>query len=318
MTWQPAARLAHVVLVVWGAFTLTFVTLFLLPSDAVAIMYVATGTATDVDPAELDRLRSELGLDRSPIVQYLDHLVRYLQGDFGNSVRTGDPVTSLVFDAVSNTATLASIALIGGLSVGFVFALLVTRLPEGLVRSTVASLPTLGLSIASFIVALTLLQIFSFQLRLLPAFGSTGAATVVLPSITLAIPIAAAFAQLLIRGLETALDSDYALAARTAGERETRIQIFHALPNALPASIAQIGILMAGLFGGTVIVETIYGRSGLGRLLADAVTNRDLPVILGVTVLAAIVFSITGMLTDIVNSALDPRLKNRRRVKVPT
>ncbi|SNT39886.1 ABC transporter permease [Rhodococcoides kyotonense] len=315
MTLRPLTRVAHVLLVVWGAFTITFVTLFLLPSDAVAIMYVATGTATDVDPAELDRLRTELGLDRSPIEQYLDYVVRYLGGDFGNSVRTGEPVREMMFGAIANTAILASIALAVGVSVGFVFALVVTRLPEGGIRSSLTALPTLGLSVASFIVALTLLQIFSFQLRVLPAFGSNGPATVVLPSITLAIPVAAAFAQLLIRGLESALDSDYVLAARAAGESESRVQIAHALRNALPASIAQIGILMAGLFGGTVIVETIYGRTGLGRLLADSVTNRDLPVILGITVLAALTFAVTGMLTDTVNSALDPRLDRRRRGK---
>jgi peptide/nickel transport system permease protein len=168
--------------------------------------------------------------------------------------------------------------------------------------------------VAGFVVAIGLLQVFSFQLRLLPAFGSSTPATVILPGVTLAIALGAATARLLTSSLRDALNSSWAETARATGASEPRVLLVHAMRNALPAVVAQLGVLIASLLGGAVVVEDVFGRNGLGALLVNAVSNKDFPVVQALTMLSAAVFAVATLAADALHLLLDPRLRARHNV----
>jgi peptide/nickel transport system permease protein len=304
-----ALRMSRCLLVVWGAFTATFLALYVLPGNPVEIMYVGAGSPTQVSPAQLDQLSRQLGLDKPVSIQYLDMLTRAAHLNFGVSVQTRQPVAAMIGAALPNTLDVAGFALLAGLAGGIAVAVAAVLIPAERLRAVFDFLPILGLSVAGFLIALALQQVFSFTLGWLPGFGSGTPTSVVLPGLTLAIPLAAVVALLLTGSLRTALASEWADTARATGASEFSVLFTHALRNALPALIAELGVLIGGLLGGAVVVETVFARNGLGQMLVTAVSNKDFPVVLALTVLSAIVFAVTSLVSDALHVAIDPRLR---------
>ncbi|MDR6868365.1 peptide/nickel transport system permease protein [Microbacterium resistens] len=312
-----AFRLLQGLFVVWAAFTVCFVILYLLPSDpAEIIANKGVEQGGEPDPAQLAQLRSELGLDRPILVQYISQIGGFLVGSWGRSFANGKPVIDLIAGAFPGTATIALFALIVGTVIGGVIALAAAYTRSARLRSILETLPSLGASLPTFWVALLLMDLFAFRLRILPPLGSEGAATMVLPTLALAVPVAAAVGQVLTRGLLTAMDEPYVDVAVAKGLGRLRLLTVHVLrASALPA-LTILGVLVGQLLAGAVVVETVFARQGFGRLINEAVSSQDIPLVLGLVVFSAIVFVIVTLVVDVLYVVVDPRLRvqvRRRR-----
>lgn len=301
-------RLAQAVGVLWAAYTLTFLLLDLLPGDPVAAMAGAGLNSTQVTPERLAELRAQYGFDKPLLVRYATSLGHALRGDLGNSVATGRPVAGTLADALPQTLQLAGVALPLAVLLGGTLALAATFTTRPRLRRLLLSLPAVGISLPAFWVGLMLVQLFSFRVRLFPAFGNNGPAGLVLPAVTLAVPAAVLVAQVLSKSLLAVLDEPYLQTARAKGAGRARVQFHHALRNASLPALTVVGLLAGQLTGNAVVVENVFSRNGLGRVTTDAVTVRDIPVVQGVVVLGALVFVLVNLLVDLAYPLLDPRI----------
>jgi peptide/nickel transport system permease protein len=306
-----ARRLGQAVVVLWAAFTVTFVILYLLPSDPVSIMLSGGqgGDQATVDPAQVAALRAEYGLDDPLPVQYLHALWRTLHLDFGNSIQNGASVGSLIADALPQTATLAAAAFVLALVIGVGIAFLSTWTRWRWVRTLLLALPPLGVSLPTFWVGLLLIQFFSFRIPIFPALGNAGISSLVLPAITLAIPVSASIGQVLARGLRTALAEPYVETARAKGASRARVHLRHAFRNATIPTLTIGGVIVGNLLAGAVVVETVFSRVGIGRLTVTAVNGQDIPLVQGLVLLAATVFVVTNLVVDLLYPVVDPRIR---------
>ncbi|MFI8529629.1 ABC transporter permease [Streptomyces aquilus] len=301
-------RLAQAVGVLWAAYTVSFLVLDFLPGDPVTAMAGAGVDSGDVDPARLAALRHEYGFDQPILAQYADYLGRAVRGDFGDAVSTGRPVTSTLADALPQTLQLTGAALLLAVLLGGGLAVVATHTSQRWLRQLLLSLPPLGVSVPTFWVGLLLVEVFSFRLHWFPAFGNDGLRGLVLPALTLAIPTGALVAQVLAKSLLTALDQAYVETARAKGAGRWRVHLRHALRNASLPALTVVGLLVGQLIAGSVVVETVFSRDGLGRVTAAAVTVQDIPVVQGVVVFGALIFVATNLLVDLVYPLLDPRI----------
>ncbi len=311
-------RLGQAVFVLWAAFTVSFVILFALPSDPVAIM--SGGDATDLPPAMLDALRHEYGFDQPLWRQYLDQLGNVLHGDLGRSVQSHRPVTTLIAEALPATIQIAAAGLALAIVFGGGLALVATYTRARWLQQFLLGLPPLGVAVPSFWVGLLLLQQFSFHWTWFPAVGNEGWRSIVLPAVTLALPTGAQIAQLLAKSMENTLHEPYVDTARAKGASRSRVHLRHALRNASLPALTMAGLLVGALLSGTVVTETVFSRSGLGRLTASSVAAQDIPVVQGLVLFGASVFVVVNLLVDVVYPLLDPRItapaRRRRRAAV--
>lgn len=301
-----ALRLAQALLVLWAAYTLSFLVLYALPSDPVALL--AGGDATDISAAQLDDLRARYGLDQPLWVQYLLHLRGILTGDLGTSISTGRPVAQVIGEAIPPTVQLAGFALVVAVVLGAGIAIVATFTRSRRLSAVLLGLPPLGVAVPSFWLGLVLIQWFSFQIPLFPAMGDKGFASLVLPAVTLAVPTSAAIAQLLSKSLATTLGEPYIDTAWAKGAGRWRVHLGHALRNAALPALTVTGLVVGQLLSGTVVTETVFSRPGVGRVTALAVQQQDVPVVQGVVLFAALVFVLTTLAVDLVYPVLDPRI----------
>lgn len=302
-----ARRVGQGVVVLWAAYTISFLVLFLLPGDAAAL-FAGGADQEAVDPELVARLRAELGLDRPLWEQYLTALGRALVGDFGTSTQTGRAAADLLGEALPPTLALTGFAFVLSVVLGAVLALAASLTRTPWLRNLLFSLPPIGVSIPVFWIGLLLLQAFSFQLRLFPAMGDDGFVSLVLPAVTIAIPSGAFIAQLLSRSLRSTLGQPFVEVVRAKGASEARVQFGHALRNAVIPTLTMGGVLVGGLLSGAVVTETVFSRLGIGRLVVTAVNNRDVPVVQIVVVFAALVFVVANLVVDLVYPLVDRRI----------
>ena len=302
-----ARRIGQGLVVLWAAYTISFLILYLLPGDA-ATLFAGGGDQEAIDPALVAQLRSELGLDRPLWEQYLVALGKALTGDFGVSTQTGRPASDLLLESLPPTLALTAFAFVLSVVFGITLALTASLARAQWLRSILSSLPPLGVSIPVFWIGLLLLQAFSFRLRLFPSMGNEGFESLVLPAITIAIPSGAFIAQLLSRSLRSTLAQPYVEIVRAKGASERRVQLGHAFRNAAIPSLTMVGVLIGGLLSGAVVTETVFSRLGIGRLVVTAVNNRDVPVVQTVVVFAALVFVVANLLVDLVYPLIDRRI----------
>lgn len=308
MTAYVLRRVVGAAAVLLAAFTVSFVVLYLLPSDPVSIMLDGAATGTYVDPAQVEALRARHGLDQPPLQQYLTVLGAALTGDLGTSVTSGADVTTLVAQALPQTAALAGVALVLAVVLGAGLASLATWTRSARLRGLLLALPPLGVALPTFWVGLVLLQLLSFRVPLFPAVGNQGAASLVLPALTLAVPLSATVAQVLAQGMGEAWRAPYVETALAKGASRTRVQLRHVTRNAALPALTLLGVLVGNLLAGSVVVETVFSRQGFGRLAQAAVTAQDIPVVLGLVVVAAVVFVLVNLLVDLAYPLLDPRI----------
>ncbi|WP_175324655.1 ABC transporter permease [Frankia sp. Cppng1_Ct_nod] len=298
--------------VLWAAYTVSFAILHLLPSDPVEIM-AAGGDRIAPDPDRVAALRHEYGFDRSVAAQYADQLVGVLRGDLGRSVQSGQQVTTMIADAFPPTLALTAAALGLGILLGTGLAVWGTYTRRWWLRQMLLALPAVGVCLPSFFVGLVLLQVVSFRWGLLPAVGDHGVRSLLLPAVTLALPCGALIAQVLARSLTTALGEPYIGTARAKGAGPARIHLRHALRNAGLPAMTLAGVLAGNTVASAVVVETVFSRPGIGRIIVAAVRYQDIPVVQGVVLLGAVTFVVINLAVDLLYPLLDPRI-----VPVPT
>lgn len=315
MTGYVARRLLQAAGVLWAAFTVSFLILYLLPSDPVSIMLdAASGNGNGyVDPARAEELRAAYGFDKGPLEQYVLMLGRALTGDLGTSISSGAAVTTLIVQSFPETLKLAALALalslVGG--AGIATAAVWTR--SRWLRQLLLSLPPVGVAVPTFWIGLLLLQVFSFRYFLFPAVGNEGFASLVLPAVTLAIPLSAVVAQVLAESMQTAWRTQYVETALAKGASRGRVVTRHVARNAAIPALTILGVLVGNLLAGSVVVETVFSRAGFGRLIQTSVQAQDIPVVQGLVVVAALVFVLVNLAVDLAYPALDPRITRTAR-----
>ncbi|PLY38213.1 ABC transporter permease [Pectobacterium carotovorum] len=300
-------RLLTILAVLWGAATLTFIAVKLIPGDPVAIL---SGGDNVVDEAYRAVLIKQFGLDQPLWVQYLRYCGQALQGDFGVSYLYRLPVGSVISDAMHETLPLA----LGGLILALLLAItsaLLTAGRYGVMRTTVSWLELTLLSTPVYWIGIVLLSLFSFRLQWFPVTGNDGFMSLVLPVITLGLPIAAILSQVLRDGLEDALSQPFSLTVLTRGVSEIRLRFRHGLRHAALAASTLTGTLLASVLGGSVLTETVFGRAGIGQVTLSAIENRDMPLVLGVVMLSAFLFVVINLLVDALYLLIDPRLRKK-------
>ena len=303
-----AGRLAQMVptLVLIGV--AVFIMARLMPGDVVSAML--GDRASD---ATIARITHEMGLDRSIPVQFVDYLQQILRGDLGRSLSFRVPVLGLIKDRLPVTLALAAfatmLALLAAVPLAFVAALNANRWPDLVIRGVFQ----VGLSSPVFYVGLLLLTVFGAWLRWFPVggYGDSWAEHLhhlFLPAITLAFSFAAVVMRSLRSAILAVLTAEYVDFARSKGLRPRLILLRHVLRNALIATVTLVGLHIGGLLGGAVVTETVFGVPGVGRLMVDSIFARDYPVIQALTLVLAVLVSLSFLLTDIVQMWLDPRV----------
>jgi len=309
MKTSPLWRLAQALLVLWAAFSLSFAILYALPGDPVAILLAQSGEPGTADPAQVAELRARYHLDGSLWQQYGGALWRLLHLDLGVSLQTGKPVAAALAAALPATLALAFAALLLAVPLGIGVALAARQVRRRPLQAALHNAPALVVSLPTFWVGLLLLQLFSFRLHWLPAMGEHGVASLVLPALTLALPCAAMIAQVLGRSLASVSQQPFVQALRSKGVGRWRLLWRHVLHNAAIPLLSLTGTLLGNLLAGAVVTETVFSRDGVGRLAQAAVASQDIAVVQGVVLLAATLYVLTNLLTDLLYPRLDPRLR---------
>jgi peptide/nickel transport system permease protein len=300
-----ANRLALSAVVVGGVSILVFLMLHLVPGDPVAVMLSEQSSAQDART-----LRHELGLDQPLYVQYGLYIDRIVHGDLGRSIRLRRPVSELIADRFPNTLQLAVSSLALATLIGVVVGTLsATRRGQILDYASMAG-ALVGVSLPSFWLGLMLIFLFGLRLRWLPIAGNQdGLASLVLPAVTLAAVPTATIARLTRSGLLDVLGEDYIRTARAKGLRELPVVLNHALRNSIIPVITVVGVQFGVLLGGAIIVETVFAWPGIGRLLIDAVSARDFPLVQGIMLFISVGFVVVNLAADILYAYADPRIR---------
>lgn len=301
-------RLALALAVLLGAYTAAFLILYVMPGDPVTAMAAGGLEAGAISDADLQALRAEHGLDRPLPVQYLSQLAAAVTGDLGTSVQTGQPVTEAILDRLPTTLRLAWAALLVAVVAGPAIALIAAGTRRRWVRATASAIPAFGAALPTFWTGLLLVQVFSFGLGWLPALGDDGLAGLVMPALTLGLPLSALIAQVMLRALDESGTQEYVETALASGQSRRRVLITHMLPNAALPTLAMLGVVTGNVVAGAVVVETVFSRPGVGQLTVQAVTAQDLPVVLGVVLLSSLVFVLVTLTVDLLSPLLDPRV----------
>lgn len=287
----------HALFVV-GIAIAVFLLVRVVPGDMVDFL----GVQGDLDEAGQARLRQELGLDRSLAAQFADWSGKALSGDFGRSLRYREPVFGMMARAASSTLELAALALAIGLSLGLSLAVAATIWPRRWLGWLVEGLNVWSIALPTFCVGLALILVFSIWLRWMPVIGNVGAAALVI-----GIDIAGQLAKPLVEDLRETMEAGHVRAARARGVGPVRLVLRHVLPHSLSVVVALSGLILAGVVGGTITVEVLFGLPGIGSLALDAVRGRDYPVVQGIVVVLAAAIVGVNALADLVLRLVDPR-----------
>lgn len=268
-------------------------------------------------------LRAELGLDRPVIIQYLDWLWRIIQGDMGDSIRSGQPVAGMLMERLPVTLELTIgaiiVAIVTGLPLGIIAAYLRGTFVDTL--STITSLSFLAMP--NFLIGLILIILFSINLRILPPSGYVpffsdpieNLRLMVLPTACVGLSVTAMVMRQTRAAMIQAISEDYVRTARSKGASEPVVLVSHALPNAVNPVITVVGLQVGTLLGGAVITEMVFSLPGLGKMLVDGIMNRDLPVVQGACLVAVLFVIVVNFLVDILYTIVDPRMNAKNGSK---
>lgn len=304
-------RLVASVAVLWGAITLAFVALRLVPGETV---HAIAGGGTPLTPELRAEIVREYALDRPFPVQYLDYLGRLLRGDLGDSYALRMPVATAIGQQLGSTLELLAAAIVLALVVSTVVAVL-TAHRRPWIRGPFAGLEVVGVAVPAFWLGILLLTVFSFQLHWFPAVGSSGFAALVLPAVALAVAPTCMLSQVLRQGLERTLDEPFVVTARARGIGEAALRLRHVLRHALLPVITLAGWLAGALIGSAVVVEQVFSRQGVGRLVVNAVAHKDMPLVLGVVLITSVCYVLVNIVIDVLYRVVDPRLRTEDRVR---
>ncbi len=326
-------RLLTTAITLIGVAVIVFFVVRVVPGNPIAMMLPPGATEADIA-----RLTAQYGLDKSIPEQFLIWANGVMQGDFGTSITARQPVLDLVLGRLPATLELSLMALVIAVLLGGMAALTGTRKRDTLTEAGIDITNGMALSIPDFLWGLLLILTFGV---LFPIFHISGRVTpsldlpfatdfylfeslirlrfdlwldivshMFLPAMALAIPLAAIIGQLLKQSLKETMHLDYVTLARTKGYGENHVILREALPNAILPTLTLVGVQFTFLIGGTVIIERLFSYEGLGNMAIDAVINRDLPLIQGIVILFAVIFTAVNLVVDLLYAVLNPRLRH--------
>ncbi|MFE1169224.1 ABC transporter permease [Nocardiopsis sp. NPDC058789] len=307
-------RVGQAVVVLLAAFTAAFVLLQAMPGDAVMIRF--ENPELGLSPEQIAALRATYGVDVPAHQQYAHTLLGFLSGDFGHSVQSGTAVRHLIAEALPGTLQLALLGFVTALVLATAVAFLSTYPRLAWIRGLLRSLPSLFVSVPVFWLGILLIQVFSFRLGLVPVINPGPVQGLVLPVLTLAVPISAPLAQILTRSIDEVYTQPFVTVVRAKGASRHWVLWRNVAKNALLPTLTMAGVLFGELIGGAVVTETVFGRAGIGRLTEQAVSNQDVAVLQAVVLLAATVFVLVNLVVDLLYPVLDPRLRNKSGASV--
>ena len=303
-------RVGQALLVLWAAYTVSFVLLQVLPGDAILIKF--QNPDLGLSPEQIADMRLAYGADSPLWQQYLHTLVAMLRGDFGFSVQAGVPVSELIASNFPATLRLALPGFLLAVVIAVLLAFISNLVGFHWLKNALQSLPSLFISIPTFWLGIALIQVFSFQLRWIPVINPGPWQGLILPIITLALPISAPLAQILIRSIDQVQTQPFVAVARAKGASYSRVLWRHVALNALLPVLTVAGLLLGELIAGALITETVFGLSGLGQLTQQAVNNQDVAVLQAIVMISAFGFVTINLLVDLLTPLLDPRLQTYR------
>ena len=297
-------RLVMLIPVLIGVTFLVYFIISLSPGDTAAML-----AGEDADAATIEALRKELGLDQPVIVQYAKYMLNLLQGDMGNSYKTGRPVTNMIVSSFPNTAKLAFWSILVAVGIALPIGVISATKQYSMFDNVGMVVALIGVATPNFWLGLMMIILFSLNLGWLPSGGSKGWTSYIMPAITLGTGDAALITRMTRSSMLEVIRADYIRTARAKGVPEGKVVYQHALRNALIPVVTAIGLQFGSLLGGATLTETVFAWPGIGRSTVDSIKTKDTTQVLGNIVVLTITFSCVNLLVDILYAFIDPRIK---------
>lgn len=302
-------RVGQALAVLAATFTAAFLLLQVLPGDAVMIKFMSPEMGLSAE--QVAEIRASYGADLPIWEQYFKTVANFLTGNFGYSIQAGVPVSQQLATNLPPTLLLASLGFVAAVVLTIALAALSNMVGMAWLRSSLQSLPSLFISVPVFWLGIMLIQIFSFQLGLVSVISPGPIERLVLPVATLAIPISAPLAQILMRNIDEVLAQPFVAVARAKGASRNWVLWKHVARNAVLPTLTIAGVLFGELLAGAVVTEAVYGLNGLGGLTYQAVGNHDTAVLQAIVVISALAFVTINLVVDLLYPVLDPRLASK-------
>lgn len=300
-----ARRVLATIPVLFGVSLLVFSMLELVPGDPVRLML----SEFQSTPEQIARLRSQLHLDEPLPVQFGRFVLGAVHGDLGTSIRTRKPVLTEIQDNFPSTLQLAVTGLLVAAVMGVSLGIIAGANQRSWLELGSMLVALIGVSMPSFWLGLLLIFVVSLRMQLLPATGGGDLQHLILPAVTLGLGAAAILARLTRSSMLEVLRQEYVTTARAKGLADWAVIVRHALKNALIPVVTIFGLQFGQLLAGTFVVETVFGRPGLGRLVIDGILNKDLPMVQGVVLVVAVSYVLVNLVVDLIYAVLDPRIR---------
>lgn len=299
-------RLVMMLPVIFGVSFLVFFTLKLAPGDPARMV-----AGSEADEAAVEEIRTDLGLDKPIMLQYVTYMGNLLQGNMGTSYSTGKSVSAEIAARLPATAKLALCGMLIATIIAIPIGVLSATKQYSIVDNASMVFALLGVSIPNFWLGLMLILFFSLSLGWLPSGGNEGFASIIMPAVTLGVGSAANITRTTRSSMLEVINQDYIRTVRSKGVTEKKVILNHALHNALIPVVTVVGLQMGTLLGGAVVTETIFSWPGIGRLMIESIKKKDEPMVLGCLIIFALCFSIVNLLVDILYAYIDPRIKSQ-------
>lgn len=287
-----------------GVVLAIFVMLRIVPGNPVTTMM-----GEHVNPAVIEKISKEMGLDQPYYIQFLKYIANALRGDFGTSYRLNRNVTQIIIEAFPNTVKLsllaAAVSWLIGIVAGIVAAIRQNRLLDRLFMGCAL----MGVSMPVFMTALVLQYVFAFKLKWFPVSGFDSFRAMILPAIVLGWNSAGSIARMTRSNLVEIMQEDYIRTARAKGLREYVVIIFHALKNAMLPVVTMMALQISSMLSGAVLTESVFGVPGIGRLAVNAIETRDMPLLQGTVVFTTVLIIVGNLIADLLYNVLDPRIR---------
>ncbi|GGI97499.1 glutathione ABC transporter permease [Alicyclobacillus cellulosilyticus] len=297
-------RLGAAVVVLFGISLVTFIIAFAVPADPARLIVGAKAS-----PAIVAEVRHQLGLDQPLPVQYIHYVWRLLHGDLGTSYVYNMPVASLIGQRIGGTVLLAVACWLAELIIGIPLGIYTARRARTWIDYAVSALALVGISLFVPWLGEVLLYLFAFKLPVFPLGGTGGIRHLILPALTYGITGAAVYTRLLKSSMLEVLGQDYVRTARAKGASEQRVIWRHVVRNALIPVVTVAGIDIGTLLSGVVLIEVTFNWNGLGSLATEAISQLDIPVIMGTVLFTAVLVVLFNLLVDILYVFIDPRIR---------
>ena len=297
-------RIAISIPVLVGVVLAIFIMLRIVPGNPVTTMM-----GEHVNPAVIEKISREMGLDQPLYVQFFRYIANALRGDFGTSYRLNRNVTGIILEAFPNTVKLSLLAAVIAWLIGIVSGIVAAIRQNKLLDRLFMGVSLMGVYMPVFMTALVLQYVFAFKLKWFPVSGFDSFKAMVLPAIALGWNSAGSIARMTRSNLVEVMQNDFIRTARAKGLRENGVIIGHALKNAMLPVVTMMALQLSSMLSGAVLTESVFGVPGIGRLAVNGIETRDMPLLQGTVVFTTILIILGNLIADLLYNVLDPRIR---------